>query len=271
MKNAMIQAAIGGLLAAALLLSPFRAAAEGGPPDEATAAIVGGGQLLQGIGIRMGAADGTVAVSSRTAKKPPSGVAVNIWDYFTRCDFSDIGSSSLWKYPSESWSDGAAFIPPKGACRTEEVKDDEGESYEPPRYEVVTYRIAFLRMCDSPFCLTQLDFEKYGFGEHCVWRVHRKTWEKVFGASSSLATSAAGTKSGIARRTGAASGRDTVSVGGGAAAGGQNTRSFQVHLALDDGRILIWSLKDPAARNGYAWNDLAYVTPPMCLKPKAQW
>ncbi|PIS47814.1 MAG: hypothetical protein COT17_01505 [Elusimicrobia bacterium CG08_land_8_20_14_0_20_51_18] len=98
---------------------------------------------------------------------------------YKSCDGSDIGSDALWKYPSESWGDGAAFIPPMGACKTKEILDEDGKGTG--KYKIIRNKIVNLAMCTDLICNEKLEFERIDFGEFCVWRVHKKTWEKFFG------------------------------------------------------------------------------------------
>ncbi len=99
---------------------------------------------------------------------------------FAPCQADDVGTDSLWKYPSESWGTGAAFIPPNNACKTQEIVDGKGK--KTGQYKLLWNHISGIYMCEDKGCVSKLNFETIGIGEFCVWRVHKSAWTKFFGS-----------------------------------------------------------------------------------------
>jgi hypothetical protein len=110
-----------------------------------------------------------VPASAFSAESP-----VALGEVFNTCNASDVGSDSLWKYPSV-WTGSASFIPPHGVCKTAKVGNT---------YKVLRNNVAGIAMCTNALCTDHLRFDAGYLGEFCVWRISKANWEKHFGGKS---------------------------------------------------------------------------------------
>ncbi|MFC1679470.1 hypothetical protein ACFL2T_04595 [Elusimicrobiota bacterium] len=147
----IVRRACACLCVAALLAGPaFGQGLVGEDPEVSlgpnTGSIDGGGQGLDGSGLQRDTRKDKEEKGS--SKKEDEEESYKNW---LPCSAADLGTDSLYKFPSEGTSDGIVFLPPKSIC--DGLNEDETRT--------LGVNATHVLLCATPFCTHKtLGFER---------------------------------------------------------------------------------------------------------------